>query len=150
MDSFFGVGLPELFVILIIAGIVMGPERIGLAARWLGRNLAQLQLMTRSFVQKLNAELEAADQSGEFKAAMQEVQELRREVTELRSELLSTRDATESEAREAVREFEELANRTIRPPHLTAPESVGDGEDPEAGAPAPDLPRLKAVGDDPE
>jgi len=58
MDSFFGIGAPELILILVIAGLVMGPERIGRTARWLGRTTAQLQGISRSFMRQLNADLD--------------------------------------------------------------------------------------------
>ncbi|MCP5098981.1 MAG: twin-arginine translocase subunit TatB, partial [Chloroflexi bacterium] len=61
MDSFFGIGFPELVTILILAGIVMGPARIGRVARWLGRTTAQLQTISRGFMRQLSAELESVD-----------------------------------------------------------------------------------------
>ena len=57
MDSLLGIGMPELVVILLLAGIVMGPERIRPVARWLGQALAQLQLLAASLIRQVNAEL---------------------------------------------------------------------------------------------
>ncbi len=50
MDSFFGIGLPEFVLILVIAGMVMGPERIVRMARSLGVVTARLQNISRSFL----------------------------------------------------------------------------------------------------
>ena len=61
MDSVFGIGLPEFILIMLIAGIVMGPERIARTARWLGKTTAQLQAISRGFVRQLTAEIDGAD-----------------------------------------------------------------------------------------
>jgi Tat protein translocase TatB subunit len=42
----FGVGLPELLVILVVALIVLGPKRIPDVARSLGRGLAEFRRAT--------------------------------------------------------------------------------------------------------
>lgn len=87
MDSFFGIGFAELIVILILAGLVMGPARIRQVARMLGRLTAQLQGISREFARQLNAELDSLDEGGEMKTTMQEVREMRRELQNLRQEL---------------------------------------------------------------
>jgi Sec-independent protein translocase protein TatA len=132
MDSFFGIGLPELIVILILAGIVMGPQRIGQVARWLGRTTAQLQLISRSFMRQLNAELEAADESGELKDAMQDIQDLQRQLAELRGEFRSATRGAVRESEKAVRESQELLQQSIRPPSLKTLPDVKEPVDPPA------------------
>lgn len=86
MDSFFGIGLPELVLILLLAGLVMGPHRIRQVARVLGRITAQLQRISREFARQLNAELDAVD-SGEMKGALNDVRSLQEEIETLRREL---------------------------------------------------------------
>jgi Sec-independent protein translocase protein TatA len=116
MDSFFGIGLPEFVLIMIIAGIVMGPERIAKTARWLGKTSAQLQTISRGFVRQLNAEIEAADQGGEIKGAMREMQELQRQMAELKGELRSVAQSAVREPRQAMEAAHEEARQSIRPP----------------------------------
>ena len=82
MDSFFGIGFPELVFILVLAGLVMGPQRIRQVARTLGRLIGQMQSVSRQFTRQLNAELDALD-SPEFKGAMEDMKALREEVDEL-------------------------------------------------------------------
>ena len=82
MDSFFGIGLPELILILIVAGIVMGPERIGQTARWLGRTTAQLQKISRGFVRQLNQELDNSCDGKALRETMQQLHQLRLELTD--------------------------------------------------------------------
>ncbi len=87
MDSFFGIGFAELIVILVLAGLVMGPHRIRQVARTLGRWTAQLQGISREFARQLNTELDSLDDDGQMKSTMKEMRELQREVKNLRQEL---------------------------------------------------------------
>ncbi len=117
MDSFFGIGFPELVLILIVAGIVMGPERIGQTARWLGRTTAQLQKISRGFVRQLNQELDSSGDGQALKETMQELQQLRKELTDLRGEVTQTTIGATSAGRKAV---EDIQN-SIKPPDLKPP-----------------------------
>lgn len=119
MDSLFGIGLPELLVILLIAGIVMGPERIAHAARWLGRTTAQLQGISRAFFRQLNAEIDAVDSTGDLRGAMDELAQLRREVATLRAEFTGGAiGGTVQETRTALNDVKQEAERTIAPPRI--------------------------------
>lgn len=163
MDSFFGIGFPELVLILIVAGIVMGPERIGMAARWLGRTTAQLQKISRGFVRQLNQELDNSGDGQAIKETMQELQKLRKELTDLRGEVTqTTTDATQA-GRKA---FDEIGN-SIKPPNLTPPtllppaddvpanghtnhEAQNGDETSDDGYGRSQLPSLLEISDDPE
>lgn len=85
MNSFFGIGLPELVVILILAGLLMGPQRIRQVARMLGKFTAQLQVISRQFSRQLSAELDALD-AEEVRGAIEDVKELKRELQSLRND----------------------------------------------------------------
>lgn len=86
MDSFFGIGLPELIAILILAGLVMGPQRIRQVARTLGQWTAVLQRYARQFTRQLNSELDAMDM-GDLRDMRDEILQLRRQVTSLQDDL---------------------------------------------------------------
>lgn len=86
MDSFFGIGLPELIAILILAGLVMGPQRIRQVARTLGQWTAVLQRYARQFTRQLNSELDALD-AGDLRDMRDEILQLRRQVTSLQDDL---------------------------------------------------------------
>ncbi|MFQ5400418.1 MAG: hypothetical protein ACE5E7_12570 [Anaerolineae bacterium] len=155
MDSVFGIGAPELILILLLAGIVMGPHRIRNVALWLGRVTAQLQAISRGFVRQLNAELATVDDDGEIRDALKEMQELRRQVKELRREITTSALKPVQESAEILNESKELVERSIKPPTLTAQnETLSPTADnvPNAEAPAEDspLPKLIEVPDDPE
>lgn len=87
MDSFFGIGSMELVVILIIAGIVMGPERIAQAAKWLGKTTAYFQNVSRGFALQLRNELDTIDEKGDLREALKEMQNMQKEVQNLRREV---------------------------------------------------------------
>jgi sec-independent protein translocase protein TatB len=104
MDSFFGIGFAELLVILVLAGLVMGPARIRQVARTLGRWTAQLQSISREFARQLNAELDSIDDDGGMKDTMKEMRELQREVQSLRKELSQVPKAFIQDTKDAVEE----------------------------------------------
>lgn len=150
MDSIFGIGLPEFILVLLIAGVVMGPERIAHTARWLGKTTAQLQAISRGFVRQLTAELDGAD-NGAFREALAEMQDLQRQVNELRSELNDTVKGTVRETKKAVADGQEALNQSIKPPTLGKPSNgkVATAEELPKPLPLP-LPKPLNVPDDPE
>ncbi|MEW5986449.1 MAG: twin-arginine translocase TatA/TatE family subunit [Chloroflexota bacterium] len=146
MDSFFGVGLPELIMILLVAGLLLGPQRIRQAARTLGRLTAQLQRISREFRRQLNTELDALD-SGELRGAVQDMQELKRQMADLRREVASIpkelnkeRSTLAEEARALVQEQDALVQKQITTGH--APAALPGHQD--------FLPQPLKVADDPD
>jgi sec-independent protein translocase protein TatB len=148
MDSFFGIGAPELILILVIAGLVMGPERIGRTARWLGRMTSQLQNISRGFVRQLNAELDV-DGTDEIKGAWNEMQDLRRQINDLKGELTSVTHNALKDGTKPLADIKEEVERTIAPPSLMAPASDGAAASDTPPEP-PELPKRIEVVDDPE
>lgn len=157
MDSFFGIGTPELILILLLAGIVMGPERIGKVARWLGKTTAQLQAISRQFVRQLNAELAAADQGEDLKGAMDDIKALQQQVSQLRNELKSTVVKPFEEGQAAIDEGKQTihdAEKMLQEPLSIVDEREQLETDNTIAPPMPDpdqaLPNLVSVPDDPE
>lgn len=158
MDSFFGIGFPELVMILILAGLVLGPQKIRQVARTLGRFVSQMQSISREFTRQLNAELDAALDSEDMKGTMDEVRALQREVTDLRRQVTSLSDETVAEGRKALEEGEKIfRGREVPPPEAPGnvprkqeqPEDGESAETPTAPS-AADLPNPIPVPDDPE
>lgn len=152
MDNIFGIGMPELILILIIAGVVMGPERIGKVARWLGKTSAQLQLISRSFMRQLNNELDGLDDGRAMRDAMDEVKALRQELQSLRQEFTSVTTSVTEEGKKALDEIE----NSIQPPSLKsingeAPAAgINNGVHPKPSPPASALPKPVDVPGDSE
>jgi sec-independent protein translocase protein TatB len=163
MDSFFGIGFAELILILIVAGIVMGPERIGQTARWLGRTTAQLQKISRGFIRQLNHELDNSSDGQALRDTMQELQQLRRELTDLRGEVNQTTRGAAQAGRQAVKDIENSIKPPDMKPGMSVPQSQAvaagpDVRDKNGAVPGeatqdtavPPLPALVEIPDDPE
>ncbi len=120
MDSVFGIGLPEFVLIIVIAGMVMGPERILKTARTLGVLTARLQAISRSFLRQLNSELDAIDETGQIKETVEELELLRRQVAELRNDVFTLATGTVAEVEKAKREISREIEHSILPPQHAA------------------------------
>lgn len=149
----FGIGFPELVTILIIAGLVMGPQRIAKFARQLGKWTAQLQGISRGFMRQLTSELDA-EEMADLKEAMSEIKDLQRQLTDLRGEMESAANETSKDMEELAQEFD----RSIKPPELDEPKKPANGavatsngavETP-SKSPLDQLPNILDVEDDPE
>jgi Sec-independent protein translocase protein TatA len=124
MDSFFGIGLPEFVLILVIAGMVMGPERIVRMARSLGVVTARLQNISRTFLRQLSAELDSVDDTGALRSTAEELRQLKQQVADLRDEVFTL--AGEGIApQKASKTINGATRNSIMPPTLTAPQSQG-------------------------
>jgi len=67
MDSFFGIGGSELLVILLLAGVVLGPERLARSAKELGKLVKNVKAYISSLSGELKAELDILDDLQEIK-----------------------------------------------------------------------------------
>lgn len=112
MDSIFGIGLGELLLILIIAGLVLGPQRIFQVARTLGVFVGRWQKIAQEFMRQLNSEL----QLEELRAARQDLQEARREIDAVLREVARVQNTAAGEARQTWQEGEAAVKGTLPPP----------------------------------
>lgn len=140
MDDILGIGLPELILILIVAGLFLEPQQIRGMARTVGRFVAQMQGIMLDFRRQLNSELDALNDA-EMKEAIADLRQLQREVEELRRQVNPQQLIDES--RRAAAE----AERSFKPRSQAPPAAAGEAEP--APAPAP-LPRAVNVPEDPE
>jgi Sec-independent protein translocase protein TatA len=128
----------------------MGPERIAKVARWFGLTLARFQAESRSFLRQLNAELEAADEKGELRAAAEEMRALRRQMDEIQAELKAAAVGPARDVQRPARDAKAEIENSIRPPSLAAPSPDGNGGTDSIRPPALNLPNRVDIPDDPE
>ena len=91
----FGVGFPELVVILAVALIVLGPQRLPEVARMLGRAYAQLRRASEEFQQTIRqdlAVLERQEDANRNKAVAQEIRERCADVEDVQTAVIQERD----------------------------------------------------------
>ena len=62
MDSFFGIGVMELFVIAVIALVVLGPERLPGAMRSIANFVRQLRSVSNEFSSQFSDEIKMLDE----------------------------------------------------------------------------------------
>ena len=91
----FGVGLPELFVILAVALVVLGPQRLPEVARMLGRAYGQLRRASEEFQQTIRQDLAALERQEDVnrnKAVAQEIRERCADVEDVQTAIVQERD----------------------------------------------------------
>lgn len=74
----FGIGLPELILILVLALLVLGPQRLPEAARMLGRGYSYLRQASEEFQNTIKQDIAAMDRQEDAqqnKAVAQEIRE---------------------------------------------------------------------------
>ena len=84
----FGIGVPEFFTVLILALIVLGPERLPIAMRTVGRWVRRLREQTREFRQEFAEEFSILYE--EMDVLRQEAETTRKELADIRSDLTDT------------------------------------------------------------
>ena len=98
----FGIGMPELIIIMVIALIVIGPQKLPELAKSLGKGLAEFKKATDDFKQSIDTETRSAEEKehlaklAEAKAAAEA--ERLRETEELRAKVEGTAEAAQPSA----------------------------------------------------
>jgi len=121
----FDIGFSELFVILVVGLLVIGPERLPKVARTLGALFGRLQ----RYVNDVKADISREVELDELRKMKSEFEDAARSVEKsVQDELRSTKDE--------LRSTEDEFNRSIAPPDLGGDESAGaTGASGQAGTP---------------
>ncbi len=62
MDNIFGIGINELLIILVLAAIILGPERLARSARQAGVLIRNIKSYFSSLTDELKTELDVIDE----------------------------------------------------------------------------------------
>ena len=73
----FGIGLPELLLILVLGLLVLGPQRLPEVARTIGRLYGQLRRASEEFQRTIRQDLEALDRQEDINRNKAVTNELR-------------------------------------------------------------------------
>jgi sec-independent protein translocase protein TatA len=90
-----GVGFPELVLILVVALIVLGPQRLPEVARMLGRAYAQLRRVSEEFQNTIRqdlAALERQEDANRNKAVAQEIRERFAAIADVHTAIIRERE----------------------------------------------------------
>ena len=90
-----GIGFPELVLILVVALIVLGPQRLPEVARMLGRAYGQLRRASEEFQNTIRqdlAALERQEDANRNKAIAQEIRERCADVEDVQTAVIQERD----------------------------------------------------------
>ena len=84
----FGIGLPELMLIMVLALLVLGPQRLPEVARLVGRAYAQLRRASEEFQNTIRQDIAAIERQEDVnrnKAVAQELRERFADVEEVQA-----------------------------------------------------------------
>lgn len=79
----FGIGLPELLLILVLGLLVLGPQRLPEVARTVGRLYGQLRRASEEFQRTIRLDLEALDRQEDINRNKAVADELRERFADL-------------------------------------------------------------------
>jgi Tat protein translocase TatB subunit len=133
--EFFGIGLPELVVILVLTLIVVGPQRLPEVAAQIGRTIREFRRYS----------------SGVTKELLDAVQDLEREYKDLRGELTSVSGELRQKAEAFGRELTSVSDEvrdTLQvegPGPKPAAQVAPPGDNGTSGAEVPVPPSLPAI-----
>jgi sec-independent protein translocase protein TatB len=122
--NFYGVGLPEIILILVLALIVVGPQRLPELAGQLARLVRQARRYAGQVTSQLKYEL--GDVTQDYESLRQELRQLRQELDQQAKPLRDEMDAAKADLK-AARESVEKATGKEKPPQETS-EPPSEGE----------------------
>jgi len=122
--NFFGIGAPEIILIMVLALIVFGPQRLPELAAQLGRLVRQ----TRRYAGQVTSQLkyELGDLTEEYESLRQEVKQLRRELNQQTKPFRDELDATKADLKATKESVEKAVAKDEQPQQPAKPPSEGE------------------------
>ncbi len=104
----FGLGLPEILVIFVIALIVFGPKKLPDLGRSIGRAMAEFKKASEEFQETVKAEMKEVEKTAQLDEVKKIGQEIEQEITqgeavktpEMEAKETDTKKTAETEAKE--------------------------------------------------
>ena len=110
----FGMGMPEIILILAIALIVLGPKKLPEIAKSLGRGISEFKKATQEFKENLHVD-------NELKEARDTVREIKEDIEDTVRKSMTETESTGSEEADTVSED--------KPEHTVEKDVTGGSED---------------------
>ena len=124
----FGIGAFELFAILVIAMIILGPDRLPKAMGTVGRWIRELRRLTREFRAEFDEEIRMLQ--GELESIREEAEVTRTELMEIRSDIEQSMSGVQEDLEQAAEDIkEDLKGAEV--------DLLGETRVPTSGIPAP-------------
>jgi sec-independent protein translocase protein TatB len=124
--DFFGIGLPEIILILVLLLIVVGPQRLPEVAAQLARLIRQGRRYATQVTTQLKDEL--GDLTKDYEALREELRQLREEVEQQSRPLKEEVEAASSELKASATEIEKATRgEEEKPRQSPKPPSGGEG-----------------------
>jgi sec-independent protein translocase protein TatB len=124
--DFFGIGLPEIILILVLLLIVVGPKRLPELAVQLARLIRQ----GRRYASEVTGQLrdEMGDLTKDYDVLREELRQLREDIDKQSRPLREEVEAASSDLKASAAEIEKTARGQEEKPHEAAkPPSEGEG-----------------------
>jgi sec-independent protein translocase protein TatB len=122
--NFFGIGLPEIILIMVLALIVVGPQRLPELAAQLARLVRQARRYAGRVTSQLKYEL--GDLTEEYETLRQEVQQLRDELRQQAKPLQAELDAAKADIEAAKKSVEKAAGKGEQRQEPAKPPAEGE------------------------
>lgn len=123
--NFYGVGLPEIILIMVLALIVVGPQRLPELAGQLARLVRQARRYAGQVTSQLKYEL--GDVTQDYEALRQELHQLRQELSQQAKPLQEELDAARADLKAARESVEKSVAKEEQPQETAKPPSEGEG-----------------------